>query len=177
MPTKRKPKSKDALTLKQRLWVEAYLGKANGNATEAARIAGFGQPRQAGSRMLSNVVIRALVEKRVVEAAMSADEVLQRVTGIAGADIGSFITIDKKGSWVVDLRKGKGQTNLVRKLRFDKYGPVIELQDPFRAVKLLGEFHGLWRGQKADKIDLEAVAREMMAKRDKLSNRNTGGSP
>lgn len=30
-----------ALTLKQRKFVEAYLGKANGNATEAARLAGY----------------------------------------------------------------------------------------------------------------------------------------
>lgn len=30
-----------ALTEKQRKFVEAYMGKANGNATEAARIAGY----------------------------------------------------------------------------------------------------------------------------------------
>jgi len=35
------PKDSDKLTLKQQLFVEAYLGEAKGNATEAARIAGY----------------------------------------------------------------------------------------------------------------------------------------
>ena len=71
------------LTLKQRLFVEAYLGEANGNATKAARIAGYGQPRQAGSRMLSNVDIRELVNKRVTQAGMDANRVLAMVSAIA----------------------------------------------------------------------------------------------
>lgn len=51
------------LPYKRRLFVEAYAGEAKGNATEAARIAGYKQPQAQGSRLLKNVeVSRALEE-------------------------------------------------------------------------------------------------------------------
>lgn len=145
----KKAKPKPGLTLKQRLFVEAYLGEANGNASEAARLAGYAEHKVTGSRLLTNANIRALVQKRVSQAAMSADEVLARVTAIGRADLGDFLRVDKKGGWTVDLQKAKGKTSLLRKLKRTLYGPDIQIQDPFRALKLLGEHHGLWRLREA----------------------------
>ena len=41
------------LTPKQRAFVKAYRGQAKGNATEAARLAGYKHPRQMGSENLT----------------------------------------------------------------------------------------------------------------------------
>ena len=119
----------------------------------------------------------ALVEKRVVAAAMEADQVLAAVTGLRTPTSVTSSRSTRRARWSIDLRKAKGKTSLIRRLRYDKHGPVIELQDPFRRSSCSVSSTASGGGQAADKIDLEAIAREMQAKRDKLSNRNTGGSP
>ncbi len=50
----------DDLTPKQQRFVEYY----DGNATAAARKAGYRQPRQVGTRNMSNVVILAAIKSR-----------------------------------------------------------------------------------------------------------------
>ena len=49
---------KDHLNFKQRRFVEAYAGEASGNATEAARIAGYRSPNTQGPRLLSNIAVQ-----------------------------------------------------------------------------------------------------------------------
>lgn len=49
-----------ALTNKQRTWVEAF----DGNATEAARVAGYAHPRRAGHRLSTNVHISQIVDMK-----------------------------------------------------------------------------------------------------------------
>lgn len=70
------------LNHKQQLFVEAYLGKANGNATEAARIAGYKQPHSQGPRLLENVEICSRVNQRVSDAGMTANEVLTELAAV-----------------------------------------------------------------------------------------------
>lgn len=70
------------LNHKQQLFVEAYLGAANANATEAARIAGYKQPHSQGSRLLENVEIRSRVSERVSEVGMTATEVLTELAAV-----------------------------------------------------------------------------------------------
>jgi hypothetical protein len=50
-----------ALSDKQHAFVAAYLGKAEQNATEAARIAGYKHPNQQGPRLLVNVGIQEAI--------------------------------------------------------------------------------------------------------------------
>ena len=51
---------KSKLSLKQQRFVDAY----EGNATEAAKTAGYASPMQQGSRLLRNVVIVGAIEDR-----------------------------------------------------------------------------------------------------------------
>jgi phage terminase small subunit len=44
------------LTFRQRLFVEAYIGEANGNATEAARIASSRRPNKVAERLVGKRV-------------------------------------------------------------------------------------------------------------------------
>jgi phage terminase small subunit len=77
--------SERPLTTKQRLFVEAYLANANG--VQAAKKAGYkGSDKQLGVTAAKNLVkasIRALLEKRIESAVMSADEVLKELAKIA----------------------------------------------------------------------------------------------
>lgn len=62
---KAKPKSGAKLTEKRRRFVEAFMGQAEGNATEAARIARYANPSQQGSRLLGIVGVREAIDERV----------------------------------------------------------------------------------------------------------------
>jgi hypothetical protein len=78
---------KNELTQKQRLFIEAFVGPAHGNATEAARAAGYKGSnetlRAIGSQNLTKLNISALCQERVTEAALSSDRVLSELSVIA----------------------------------------------------------------------------------------------
>lgn len=78
-----------SLSLKQKSFVNAYLGEAKGNATQAAILAGYSEhtAKQAGSRLLTHVDVQRALERRLHKAQMTADEALERVALIARADI------------------------------------------------------------------------------------------
>jgi hypothetical protein len=75
------------LTAKQQLFCEFYIGAANGNATEAARLAGYQGSdetlRAIGSQNLTKLNISELCKQRVNEVALSADKVLAELSEIA----------------------------------------------------------------------------------------------
>lgn len=133
------------LTPKQQLFVEAYLGLANGNATEAARLAGFRQPRQQGSRLLSNVDIAEAIAERLQTAkdCMRADEVLARITAQARGSIDDFV--GEYGE--LDLAKARARRAmpLVKSISPTKWGHRLELYSAQTALELLGRYHGLFR--------------------------------
>lgn len=52
----------DALTAKRRAFVLAFIGEARGNATEAARRAGYAHPDPEGARLLGDARVAAAVE-------------------------------------------------------------------------------------------------------------------
>ena len=144
------------LTYKQRLFVEAYLGKANGNAVEAARIAGYRTPHPEGVRLLRNATIKAAVEARLDQAAMPANEVLARLSEIASGSLEHFFDVTVLGSWEINLTKAKkrDKLRLLKKMKTTKEGPEIEIHDPVGALDKLAKFHGLYKlPLSADSLD------------------------
>jgi phage terminase small subunit len=93
-----------ALTGKQRVFIEAYLDCLN--ATEAASRAGYAKPRQQGSRLLTNVDIRAAVDEGLSARAMGRTEVLTRLAEMARADMRDFVETE-------DTEEGDGTPRLV----------------------------------------------------------------
>jgi hypothetical protein len=75
------------LTAKQQLFCEFYIGEANGNATESARLAGYKGSdetlRAIGSQNLTKLNISDVCRERVNEVALSADKVLSELSEIA----------------------------------------------------------------------------------------------
>lgn len=78
-----------SLSLKQKSFVNAYLGEAKGNATQAAIMAGYSEhtAKQAGSRLLTHVDVQHALNRRLHKAQMTADEALERVAIIARTDV------------------------------------------------------------------------------------------
>ena len=159
------------------MFVEAYIGEANGNGAEAARIAGYGAPKEAASRLLTYVNIRSAVERRVSCAAMSANEVLARIAEIATSDLGEFLSIGKE-SCHVQIKRGQ-RTRLIKKLKRTKTTKDeietettdIEVRDPFPALVKLGEYHGLWNRDQSPPLELKEFARKL---KERLAKKNAG---
>lgn len=115
--------------------MDAYLGVAAGNATEAARIAGYkGHDftlAQVGAENLRKPNIAYYVEKKITESAMSADEVLKELAAIAKTDWKEFLEIrmDNEGNAM---------------------GAKIKLSDKIKALELLGKHFKLF----SEKVEL-----------------------
>ena len=86
----------DDLPPKRAAFVLAYLGEAQGNGTEAARIAGYASPETEAYRLLRNEQITAVVESVRKEAysakIMSFEEMAAALSAIARGDIGEAVT-------------------------------------------------------------------------------------
>lgn len=111
--------ARDSLTVKQRRFVEAYLGEAFYNATKAARLAGYAGSDnvlgQVGFENIRKPEIKAELDARLAEAAMPAHEVLARLTRFATGDVDDLLDEDGKFD-LKKARKGK-KTGLLKKLR------------------------------------------------------------
>ena len=81
------------LTLKQEAFIAAYLGAANGNASEAARIAGYRHPADYGQQLLRKSHIAARVSAKVAEIAATPDDVLRELASVAFAPWHDFVEV------------------------------------------------------------------------------------
>jgi hypothetical protein len=138
---------KEGLTTKQRLFIEHFLGAARGNATEAARLAGYkgndNTLSQMGAKLVRNGKIAAFISNRVTEAAMPANEVLESLSEIARAPWQQFT-----------------------KVRYDSDGEIVGatllLKDKIRALELLGKHHRLF-DRAGEATDLLTDAKKAVA--------------
>ena len=124
------------LTLKQELFIAAYLGEARGNATEAARIAGYKRPEIQGFENLRKPYIAARVSQHVSEKFANADAVLAELTDVALAEWRDFIEViatDKQG-------------NPVR--------VKMDLSNKVKALELLGKHHQLFTEKQEINVNL-----------------------
>ena len=161
------------LTYKQRLFVEAYLGEANGNGVEAARIAGYSWPEKQAFQLLGKTRIKAQIARRLKAAAISANEILARMSEIATTDIGEFLDIGEQ-TWRVRIKRNQ-RTRLIKKLKqtrttikdLETEITEIEVKDCFPALAKLGEYHGLWDNAAANALTVEELGRRMKARKDK----------
>lgn len=75
--------AKGELTPRRKAFVKAYCGEARGNATLAARLAGFKHPKQAGAELLEQPVVQAAIARRPLRPDIAdPDEVRAQVSAI-----------------------------------------------------------------------------------------------
>lgn len=108
----------DGLTGKQQAFINAYL--SNGfNATDAARQAGYEGNDNVlgvqGHENLRNPKIASIISERINEAAMSANEVLARLSQIARGEVTDFL--DEDGKWDLKTARKLKKQGLLKKVK------------------------------------------------------------
>lgn len=139
-----------SLTAKQQLFIDEYL--KCWNATEAARRAGYDGDNNTlgvvGYENLRKPKISEVIERRIKESAMSANEVLMRLARQARGDMGEFAHIATSA----DIANHP-QSDIIKKFkkrRFYKDGEVteetieLELYDSHAPLVDIGKAHGIF---------------------------------
>lgn len=105
------------------------MGEAKGNATEAARIAGYANPKQQGSRLLTFVDVQvAIAERQQADPLVMTREDRQRFwSQVARGEL----------SFVKQVRIGRGEDSAIVDIEV-----VPEFSDRLRAAELLGKASG-----------------------------------
>lgn len=163
-----KSDSCEELTRKHLLFIDEYF-RHNMNATEAyCQVYPNAERRGArvsASKLLSKSNIRAEIDRRMAKKAISADEVLARLSGMARASIAPFIKITDDGRIFFDFSSPdaaeylylikKVKMNRKRLLSYDggdepKEWEVewteVELHDSQAALEKIGRYHRLFGG-------------------------------
>jgi len=118
------------------------------NATEAARRAGYKDSGAAavGCRLLKVEEIKAAIAEAMDQLSMSSDEVLLQLTAIARGTPEAFISSSGGESWKIDIPKliQNGNLGLIKSIRKDRYGLVVEMHDRLQALNLLAKARKLY---------------------------------
>ena len=166
------------LTPRRRKFVAAYVGVANGNATEAARIAGFEFPTRQGSRLLTLVDVKTEIDARLGEALkeFSGDDVRRVLIDHALADVGAYIEEIgrcphcERSDLKFDLAKLKadGKTHLIRRIKTNsKTGDItIDLHDSQAAADKLAKLFGLYRPAVEEEHSLASIMAQALREPD-----------
>lgn len=120
----------EELTGKQQAFINAYL--SNGfNATEAARTAGYKGNDNVlgvtGHENLRNPKISVIVNERLNEAAMSANEVMARLSKIARGEVDDFL--DEDGKFDLPKARRLNKTGLLKKLKSKRTSKRVDTLD------------------------------------------------
>lgn len=126
----------DPLTDLQRAFIDEYLVDLNGAA--AARRAGYSaaSARSIASENLTKPDIRAAIDARLKERAMSADEAIARLTEMARGSVGAFVRV-QDGKATLDISSAGAPLHLIRKLKVTER----HLGEELREVKTELELH------------------------------------
>ena len=159
------------LTSKQRQFVAFYLGESNGNATDAARRAGYKHPNVSGPRLLVKVGIRAAIDAKLDSTALSSERILARLSEIADGGLVHVLKVESERVVTLDFRQAKrrGKLGLLKKLKHTEHGVEIETHDPLKALEMLGKYRGLWDGKAAEQTTEGTPTQKVRDKLDGLS--------
>jgi len=170
-----------------RLFAAEYI-RNGGNGVQAVFAAGYKQGYFAAGvtahRLLKSAKIKAMINQ-VTEAAlrkakMDADEVVERLSDIARADIADVLEPD--GSFNISSAKARNKSKLIKSLKFDKdSGKVIGLEtySAHEAQRDVGKIHALF----TDKVESSVSSFDFSSFKAKMSRNiaklasNSGDDP
>lgn len=186
------------LTPKQKAFIDAYVGEARGNATKAARIAGYADPEVSGWQNKQKAVVADAIREILAERTLKSEQVLDLLTQHANADLSPFLIAYGPDEFAVDLSTPLAKANIhllksvKKKTKSGGSGEKawreseieIVLHDPQAAAVHLGRYHKLF----TDKADItsagqpitlsdEERATRAMALLDAARARRDGSTP
>jgi phage terminase small subunit len=134
-------------TIKQQRFIDAYLGEANFNATQAARLAGYSK----NGRSLANIGYENVrkpdiaheIKIRLQAEAMGKDELLKILGNKARGEsvIGKYLTPEGVN---IEAMLNDGHGNLIKSMKPGKYGMMIEFVDSLKSQELIGRHLALF---------------------------------
>lgn len=135
----------DDLTLKQRKFVEAYCFVTNGNATEAARLAGYDASEESlrviGCDNLTKINIREAINEQLDSVSMLPGEILREFSDVGRAPWREFVQVQLNDEGeTVSARLALGDKlraleNLAKIRRMHEPPPSGANTDTFEAVR------------------------------------------
>lgn len=148
----------DQLTLKQTEFISHYL--RTGNATEAARLAGYdattGSLATIGYDLLRHPEIKRQIAERTAATAMAADEALRLTAEIARGEYADFFEVGESGYVPrFDFKRAKAHNKLrlVKSIKASKAGTTVEFFDRLRALEMIGRNLGLFDDKLTISVD------------------------
>jgi hypothetical protein len=136
-----------APTWRQRLWLNAFLGEAKGNATAAARIAGYADPEWAGWHIQQNPTIKAEMARHLADAGMLGDELIARLSEYSSGPPASLFD-PETGEPSLKRIFDAGMTHWIQEVIPAKDGRwTIRFPQILAAQKILAQCRGLIKEQ------------------------------
>lgn len=158
------------LTTKQQRFVDAYLGEANGNATQAARIAGYSWPDKLGPRLVGKSSIKEAISRRLAAESLSKNQVLTWLYEIASGGMSRVVEVVGETGWRPKLQTAQrqGRMNLIKKLKQTEFGAEIEVYSRLDAIDRLARYHGLYDAKLTETIkEVDDIKRRLTEKKAK----------
>lgn len=154
------PIEPDGLKPRHRLFVQAFVGPAGGNATRAARMAGYndshnGSLRVTAHRVLTNANVQAAIALHYAKLRDTPEWARASLVDLASSSMANFVTVDEKGEARMDFRKAADAAALGQIKEYREEGLVaggetvavvkrtIKIHDRRSALETLLKMHGL----------------------------------
>lgn len=154
----------DGLTIKQRLFVEAITGPAAGNATKAAKLAGYRSDNRVALAAtayenlrkphVAKAIALALAKRR-----LTPEWVQNRLADIANADMNNFLSLTDSGMLLPDYSKAVALGALGQMKEYDPETGKIKVHDPSRALNTLAKMFGMLK----ENIDITSGGKTIKA--------------
>lgn len=146
----------DGLTLKQRLFVDAYTGPAAGSVKEAAYMAGYGGGGKKGERTHAHYVagdrtlrlphVQEAIAHALAKQKMSEEWTKLTLFELANCNLGNFVDITEDGDWLkFNFRKAMATGSMRQLKSFDSKNGKISVHDPIAALTILAKFYNMIR--------------------------------
>lgn len=167
-PKRRRGEAGDKHVLMRLKFAQAYV-QTNGNAREAARLAGYSGDDNTLSAVASELMDRADVKSylsEVIRSIISSEETSAILSDLARSSIGCFLARDANGNFInngfgfeLDLNSEEAQANLhvIKKLKPTKFGVEIELHSKTHALDILARGLEIRPSELVKKLQVQAV--------------------
>jgi hypothetical protein len=160
------------MTDKQRRFVNFYVGEANFNATEAARLAGYAHPNIQFAEVKAHPEVAAAIEAHMQQHTLSANEVLKRLSDHARGTLAHFVRFPDEDSedpevyFDLSSPQAKEYFHLLKKTKKERTSGgseehpwvtvkhEIEIHDPQAALRDLGRHYKLFTDRQETEMDV-----------------------
>lgn len=144
----------------------ASYGKADGLVDQGGSMEIL-LARSIGSQNMKKPNILACIQDIMGATVMHPNEVMHRLSKMAGANLGEMLDVDPiTGIAKLDLNKAirHGVMHLVKKLHFDSFGNLktVEIHDAFAALGKMGQHYKLFDRQREAPLEPRDLARELL---------------